>query len=53
MTKKRKQYGGGISTAWSPVNQAWLVFWHESVLRIISDADELDWYLRYELKVLG
>jgi len=39
----------GIFVDWSPVNQAWLVRWHETPLRVISDPQELHDYLTVEL----
>lgn len=36
----------GIGVQYSKVNQAWIVTWHETVLRVISDKAELADYLK-------
>jgi hypothetical protein len=40
-----RQTMNGVSKVWSPVNQAWLVLWHDTVLRVISDTAEADAYV--------
>ncbi len=37
----------GLSKVYSPVNQAWLVMWNESVLRIFNDEADADAYIDY------
>ena len=39
----------GINVVWSPVNQGWIVKWHDSVLRVINTKQELKDYLEIEL----
>jgi hypothetical protein len=36
----------GLSVKWSPANQAWLVMWHETVLRILNTKAEVTDYVR-------
>ena len=42
---KNRKTVNGIWCQWSQINQAWLVCWNETLLRVISDRQELEWYL--------
>lgn len=35
----------GVSFRWSPVNQAYLVLWHDSVLRVLPSIEAVTEYL--------
>lgn len=37
----------GLRKVYSPVNQAWLVMWHESVLRVFNTEGDADAYMDY------
>lgn len=37
----------GIAVTWSVVNQAWVVAWNDSLLRVISEWETLRDYLTY------
>ena len=45
---KRGKYGstytGGLSTKYSPVNQAWLVMWHDQLIRVLDTRAEAEHY---------
>jgi hypothetical protein len=36
----------GLYVQWSPVNEGWIVTWHDTVLRVISDEAELKSYIK-------
>ena len=42
----------GLAVDWSPANQGWLVRWHDAVLRVLTDPQEVRDYVR-DLKRKG